>query len=136
MIPIINNLAQAIQSSTQVGLHRWVAGFAADTSDQVPEDAKALAITQLQTLSGVAKGLTRTADSLFFDESPTEQLETGQMERARADPRMAKLREGIFSGIGATLDLWSTDAAVSDVSILSVSRLEGLTCSYKRLSVI
>ncbi|KZP33116.1 ARM repeat-containing protein [Athelia psychrophila] len=97
VIPIINNLAQAIQSSTQV-----------------PEDAKALAITQLQTLSGVAKGLTRTADSLFFDESPTEQLETGQMERARADPRMAKLREGIFSGIGATLDLWSTDAAVSD----------------------
>ena len=72
-------------------------------------------IIQLQTLSGVAKGLTRTADSLFFDESPTEQLQTGRMERARADPRMVKLRDDMFSAISTTLEYWSTDAGVSDV---------------------
>jgi hypothetical protein len=75
-----------------------------------------MTIVQLQTLTGVAKGLTRTADSLFFDESPTEQLETGRMGRAREDPRMVKLRDAMFSGISTTLEYWSTDAAVSDVS--------------------
>lgn len=72
-------------------------------------------IIQLQTLSGVAKGLTRTADSLFFDESPTEQLETGRMARAREDPRMVRLRDSMLSAIGTTLEYWSTDASVSDV---------------------
>lgn len=72
-------------------------------------------IIQLQTLSGVAKGLTRTADSLFFDESPTEQLETGRMARAREDPRMVRLRDSVLSAISTTLEYWSTDASVSDV---------------------
>ena len=103
--------------------------------NQAPEDAKAVAITQLQTLSCVAKGLTRTADSLFFDESPTEQLENGKMDRARADPRMVKLREGIFSGISATLDLWSTDAGVSDVGFISLPSDLSLTGTIYRLSV-
>jgi hypothetical protein len=75
-------------------------------------------IVQLQTLTGVAKGLTRTADSLFFDESPTEQLETGRMAQAREDPRMVKLRNAMFSAITTTLEYWSTDAAVSDVRLL------------------
>lgn len=78
-----------------------------------------MTIIQLQTLTGVAKGLTRTADSLFFDESPTEQLETGRMARAREDPRMVKLRDSMFSAISTTLEYWSTDAAVSDVRCIS-----------------
>lgn len=38
------------------------------------------------------------------------------MALAREDPRMAKLRQDIFAAISRTLELWSTDASVSDVS--------------------
>ena len=84
-------------------------------SKQLPDEARTTIIIQLQTLSGIAKGLTRTADSLFFDEDPNEQLETGRMGRAREDPRMVKLRNAMFSAIRTTLEYWSTDAGVSDV---------------------
>jgi hypothetical protein len=81
----------------------------------MPDESRAVTIIQLHTLTGVAKGLTRTADSLFYDESPTEQLQTGELARAREDPRILKLRNTIFSAISTTLEYWSTDAAVSDV---------------------
>lgn len=78
-----------------------------------------MAIVQLQTLSGVSKGLTRTADSLLIiDETPAEREEAERLLRARDDYRMVKLRESLFEAVRGTFELWSTDASVSDVSLV------------------
>lgn len=82
---------------------------------QLPDEARALIIVQLQTLSGVAKGLTRATESLFFDE-PEDQADAEIMAKTRDEPRISKVREELFNAISATFDLWSTDASVSDVS--------------------
>lgn len=36
------------------------------------------------------------------------------MNRARNDPRMAKLREAIVHGVRGTMELWSSDATTGD----------------------
>lgn len=96
--PVVAKLMEALRSSTQL-----------------PDDARALAIQQLQTLSGVAKGLTRTSDGLVaLDEEAEEREVLERMNRARADPRMVKLREELLNAIQGTVELMSTDAGVSD----------------------
>ncbi len=77
-----------------------------------------MAVQQLETLTGVARGLTRVTDSLLaLDDSPEVQAAIGDMNRAREDERVLKLREAILSAIRGTVELWSTDASVCDVSI-------------------
>ncbi|KAH7905355.1 armadillo-type protein [Hygrophoropsis aurantiaca] len=96
--PVVEKLTQALHSSSQL-----------------PEEARAMAIVQLQTLSGVAKGLTRTTDSLLIlDETPEEQAEAERLRVAREDFRMVKLRGEVFAAVQSTTHLWSTDASVSD----------------------
>ncbi|KAF8835272.1 ARM repeat-containing protein [Paxillus ammoniavirescens] len=96
--PVVEKLAQALRSSSQL-----------------PEEARAVAIVQLQTLSGVAKGLTRTADSLLIiDETPAERADAERLRQARDNYRMVKLREDLFAAVRSTVELWSTDASVSD----------------------
>ncbi|EGN94778.1 hypothetical protein SERLA73DRAFT_171188 [Serpula lacrymans var. lacrymans S7.3] len=96
--PVVEKLVQALQSSTQL-----------------PEEARTMIVVQLQTLTGVAKGLTRTTDSLLIlEESPEEQVEVERVRQARKDYRMIKLREDLFTAIRNTVDMWSTDAGVSD----------------------
>ncbi|KIJ61703.1 hypothetical protein HYDPIDRAFT_115503 [Hydnomerulius pinastri MD-312] len=96
--PVVEKLAQALH-----------------TSSQLPEEARAMAIVQLQTLSGVAKGLTRTADSLLIiDETPDERAEADRLRQARDDYRVVKLREELFGAVRSAVELWSTDASVSD----------------------
>jgi hypothetical protein len=87
--------------------------FSSET--QLPEEARALSILQLQTIAGVCRGLTRTAESLILEETSAERAEIERMKIARDDLRMVKLREDLFSAIGTVADLWSTDASVSDV---------------------
>ncbi|KAF4611624.1 hypothetical protein D9613_003989 [Agrocybe pediades] len=85
------------------------------SASTLPEEAKQATILHLETLAGVAKGLTRTTEglSLLEDDSDTEsQAETENIKRAREDPRSVKLREGIFAAIQAVMELWSLDAAV------------------------
>ena len=75
-----------------------------------------MAVQQLETLTGVARGLTRVSDSLLaLEESPDAQSGGHDMEQARVDPRVVKLREALLSGVRSIIDLWSTDATVSDV---------------------
>ena len=72
---------------------------------------------QLQTIAGVARGLTRTNESLLiFDDSPDIQKELEQMKHARQDQRVVRIREAILDGIRRTVNLWSTDATVGNVS--------------------
>ncbi|KAH0833884.1 armadillo-type protein [Lanmaoa asiatica] len=96
--PVVEKLEQALRSSSRL-----------------PEEARGVAIVQLQTLSGVAKGLTRTADSLLIiDETPAERAEAERLRRARDDYRMVELRESLFAAVRSAFELWSTDASVSD----------------------
>lgn len=81
-----------------------------------------MAVQQLETLTGVARGLTRVNDSLLaLDDSPEVQATLEEMNRAREDPRVLKLREGILSAIRGTVELWSSDASISDVRRLTTS---------------
>ncbi|KAF9782538.1 armadillo-type protein [Thelephora terrestris] len=84
-------------------------------SPRLPEDARHLAIQQLQALTGVAKGLTRVSDSLLAIDDSAEALEeTERLGRAREDARMTGLRDLLMQAITLTVELWSTDASVGD----------------------
>jgi len=86
---------------------------------QLPEDARHLAIQQLQALTGVAKGLTRASDSpLAIDDSAEALEETERLNRTREDARMAGLRNLLMQAITSTVEFWSTDASVGDVGAL------------------
>ncbi|KIK18577.1 hypothetical protein PISMIDRAFT_109109 [Pisolithus microcarpus 441] len=91
-------------------------GQALGSSSQLPDEARSVIILQLQTLTGVSKGLTRTTDSLLVleESSPADQAEAELLQRARNDYRTAKLREDIFNAIRSTIEIWSGDASVSD----------------------
>lgn len=100
------------------------------TISRQPEEAKAVAIQQLFILTGVSKGLTRTADSILgLDESPEEQEEVERMKRAREDPRVVRIREAIIDAIRRAIDLWSTDASVGSVGVsISLISSESSSC--------
>ena len=72
-----------------------------------------IAIQQLQTLTSVAKGLTRNGSPILADDANPEVEE--QMQRARDDPRALRLRDDMMNAIRAAVELWSSDAGVSDV---------------------
>ena len=72
----------------------------------------------METLSGVAKGLTRTLDGLSVLESESDlsmQAEAEKIRLARDDLRATKLREVIFGAIRSVVELWSVDAGVGNV---------------------
>lgn len=88
---------------------------------QLPDETRTSIIFHLETLSGVAKGLTRTSDSLNVledDSDPDSQCESEIVKAAREDPRAAKLRENIYDVIRGVVEIWSLDAAVSHVRYL------------------
>lgn len=96
--PVVEKLAQALHISSQL-----------------VDETRIIIISQLQTLSGVAKGLTRTQDSLLIlDESPEERAEAERLQRARDDYTMVKVREDLFNTIRNVATYWSMDAGVSD----------------------
>lgn len=84
---------------------------------QLPDESRLLAISQLQALTGVSKGLTRTTDIIALEDDSAVAAESHQMQSAREDPRLVKVREGMVEAIRAVVDLWCKDAAMSDVSV-------------------
>ena len=127
--PVVTKLFEALQSAGQVSM---VPDYAKNGNLfmapwQLPDEARAIAILQLETLTSVARGLTRVTDSLLaLDDSPDVHAAMEAMNTAREDPRMVKLREGILSAIRNSVELWSTDATISDVSILRPQHFTGL----------
>ncbi|CAA7262307.1 unnamed protein product [Cyclocybe aegerita] len=96
--PIVQKLYDALQSASTL-----------------PDEARTSTILQLEILSGVAKGLTRTVEGLAVledDSDPEVQAESEQVKAAREDSRAIKLRENIFTAVRGIVELWSTDAAV------------------------
>ena len=116
MQPVVVKLFQALQTSSQVCRPSSRLLPVSNCSGKSPEEARGLAIQQLQTLSGVAKGLTRTTDATGFESSQvTEEAE--RMQLARDDIRMVRLREDMLHAIEGTVELWSTDAEISEVRL-------------------
>ncbi|KAG1884709.1 armadillo-type protein [Suillus subluteus] len=96
--PVIEKLAQALH-----------------VSSQLVDETCIIIISQLQTLSGVAKGLTRMQDSLLIlDELPEERAEAERLQQARDNYTMVKVHEDLFNTIRNVATFWSTDAGVSD----------------------
>lgn len=118
--PVVEKLSQTLQNAREL-----------------PEDSKSLAVIQIETLRGVAKGLTRTHDGMAaFEDSPDVQAEVDKMKRAREEPRMVRLRKDVLDVLFGVIDVWSTDMEVSSVSLLSSkslhSRDTGLYSQYYR----
>ena len=78
------------------------------------DESRTLAIVQLQTLSGVAKGLTRANDVFDLDDDGEEDP---HIVRVRQDDRMVRLREQMLQAIRAIINIWSSDAGVSEVRV-------------------
>jgi len=85
----------------------------------MPDEARAMVILQLEILSGVSKGLTRSTEGLYGDddEDPAVQAELEKLRIAREDPRMQRIREETFSSIQRIFDIWSMDAEISHVRL-------------------
>ncbi|KAJ7153236.1 hypothetical protein C8R46DRAFT_473041, partial [Mycena filopes] len=77
-----------------------------------PEPARQASILQLEILAGVAKGLTRTADPMAFDEEEDGGAEADAVRAAREDPRTGALRAALFDAIVQVAELWSADSEV------------------------
>ncbi|KAJ7432478.1 hypothetical protein B0H11DRAFT_808219 [Mycena galericulata] len=93
--PVLQRLAEALGAA---GAH--------------PEPARLAAILQLEILAGIARGLTRTADPLAFDEDDGGGEEGEAVRVAREDPRSGALRNGLFEAIAQVAELWSADSEV------------------------
>ncbi|KAJ7867851.1 hypothetical protein B0H13DRAFT_2559570 [Mycena leptocephala] len=84
---------------------------------QHPEAARLAAILQLEILAGVAKGLTRTADPMAFDEEDGGAAEADAARAAREDP---------WRSCGARMRRWGSEllkaitALPADVTLLSL----------------
>ncbi|KJA24831.1 hypothetical protein HYPSUDRAFT_65152 [Hypholoma sublateritium FD-334 SS-4] len=117
--PIVQKLYDGLQNATTL-----------------PDEARASTIFQLETLAGVAKGLTRSSDSLSGledDSDPDSQHESEVVKLARQDPRSTKLRENIFSATRAVVEMWPADAAIS----LALSDLfKSITCLPSDTTII
>ncbi|KAF7344000.1 hypothetical protein MVEN_01689300 [Mycena venus] len=77
-----------------------------------PDAARLAAILQIEILAGVARGLTRTADPMSFDEDEEGGAEAEAVRAAREDPRTGALRSALFDAIAQVAELWSADAEV------------------------
>lgn len=79
-------------------------------------------MNELQALTGCAKGLTSQNETFFSadeeDDDNDVAAERERMERARSHPDMIKLRDAIALALSRTVDVWSTDASVSDVRVV------------------
>ncbi|KZS87157.1 ARM repeat-containing protein [Sistotremastrum niveocremeum HHB9708] len=83
-----------------------------DTS-QLPLDARALLICQLEALTGCARGLTQGSENTWILDEPSPQ-EAEELERARGDERMRRVREGLVGVVEGVLGVWGGDAGVGD----------------------
>ena len=81
-----------------------------------------MVILQLEILSGISKGLTRTTEGLYTedDDDPETQAEVAKIKNVREDPRMQRLRDDIFASIRSIVDIWSVDAEISHVRSTSI----------------
>lgn len=78
--------------------------------------ARDICVLQLETLTGIAKGLTRISafgDGLS-DEEPGDDKELQSIEAARQDPRMVQLRENILNAVRGCVDIFR-DAEIAQV---------------------
>lgn len=89
------------------------------TLSQLPDETRIMVILQLQTLTGVAKGLTWINESILdFEDTPETKARFEDTQNASADPRIVRVREVMLDGIRRTVELWSSDAGVADVSVI------------------
>ncbi|KAF9037788.1 ARM repeat-containing protein, partial [Hymenopellis radicata] len=113
----------------------------------LPADARNLTILHLETLAGIGKGLTRLTDDLFdLDDDARFRVLIAQLNSARSDERMERLRSGILAAISRCVEVVGQDAGVgqainelvksitalpADITIMSLppTPLLGLVCN-------
>jgi hypothetical protein len=90
------------------------------TCNQDLDTARAAINQQLQTLTGVAKGLTKANDSflaLDLDDDVETSVAAETMNRVRQDPQLIRLREELLACVREIFKSWSLDASISDVCV-------------------
>jgi hypothetical protein len=117
--PIVQKLYEVLQASSSVSdfVFRLLSSTNLNPFAQLSDEARASTILQLEILSGIAKGLTRSDDGFTVLEEDSEVIaDTTAVTVARDDPRAVKLRENIFAAIRGVVELWSLDVEISHVS--------------------
>jgi len=106
VVPVIERLAQAaLLLSLNGGASSNLDSF---HNVQLPNEIRVVITSQLQTLSGATKGLTRAQDLLLIvDELSEYRAEAERLPRARDNYRMVKVREDLFTIVSHTATLWS-----------------------------
>lgn len=82
---------------------------------QLPEEARALAIQQLQSLTAIAKGLSPSDDFEADLDDAEEDPRRASTTQARNDMRMVHLRQRLLEAINEVARGWGTDVEVAAV---------------------
>jgi hypothetical protein len=122
---MVQKLAEAPMSSNMVRFSLFPSHEHHLISSQLPDDIRALTVLQLKTLSGVAKGLTRSSVlsdglTLGFDEDAGVQQELLEIKLARQDIKMVNLRQNILNVIRSCVELCGNDASVGQVRLFTL----------------
>ena len=127
MNPIVQKLYEILQASSSVSNFEFRPFSSTDPFLQLSDEARASTILQLEILSGIAKGLTRSDDGFsVLEDDPEVTVDTTAVKLAREDPRAVKLRENIFVAIRSVVELWSLDAEIGHVRSFPSSYSMGL----------
>ncbi|ESK97855.1 importin 13 [Moniliophthora roreri MCA 2997] len=104
----------------------------------LPPEAREMVILQLETLAGIAKGLTggSTNDGLSVLEDETEsEAALEAVKSARRDPRMAQLRQNILDAVRACVEVLGHDAGIGQALNELVKSITALPADITLISL-
>ncbi|KAK7056364.1 hypothetical protein VNI00_002918 [Paramarasmius palmivorus] len=126
--PIVLKLIEILRSPTTQS----------NSSYKLPPEAREAVILQLETLSGVAKGLTGSTIndtlSVLEDDAETE-VALEAIKVARADQRMVHLRQNILDAIRACVEVLGHDAGIGQALNELVKSITALPADITLISL-
>ncbi|KAF9269125.1 ARM repeat-containing protein [Marasmius fiardii PR-910] len=115
--PIVQSLVEALRSPT-------------------PLEAREQIVLQLETLSGIAKGLTDSSSGdTLLDDDPELDVPREVLKAAREDERTVRLRQNILDAIRACVEIFGHDAGIAQVVNELVKSITSLPADMTLISL-
>ncbi|KAG7094032.1 hypothetical protein E1B28_007654 [Marasmius oreades] len=117
--PLIQRLVETLRSPTSL-----------------PPNAREQIILQLETLSGIAKGLTdSTSSDTLLDDDPEVDVTCEVLRSAREDERVVHLRQSILDAIRACVEIFGHDAGIAQAVNELVKSITSLPADMTLISL-
>ncbi|KAL0062877.1 hypothetical protein AAF712_010197 [Marasmius tenuissimus] len=117
--PIVQRLIEILRSPTSL-----------------PQEAREAIVLQLETLSGIAKGLTSsTAGDLLLEDEPEVDLAFEALKSAREDQRATRLRQNILDAVRTCVELFGHDAGTAQAMNELVKSITALPADMTLISL-